>query len=113
MGPSLYLIPRLFEETFSDLGTSLDAEGIKLVKCEPNYRIVFPDKEVVEMSSDLTKMKTEVEKWEGEKGFEGCVPFPLDPRREHSGDGGEGDSLSLCRSPPSPLLSLAAPLPRS
>nr|AHB14354.1 phytoene dehydrogenase [Rhodotorula diobovata] len=75
MGPSLYLIPRLFEETFSDLGTSLDAEGIKLVKCEPNYRIVFPDKEVVEMSSDLTKMKKEVEKWEGEKGFEGFLGF--------------------------------------
>lgn len=70
-GPSLYLIPRLFEEAFKDLGTSLDKEGIKLVKCEPNYRIVFPDKEVVEMSSDLTKMKQEVERWEGEQGFEG------------------------------------------
>ncbi|POY73284.1 hypothetical protein BMF94_3618 [Rhodotorula taiwanensis] len=74
-GPSLYLIPRLFDEAFKDLGTSLDKEGIKLVKCEPNYRIVFPDKEVVEMSSDLTKMKQEVERWEGEKGFEGFLGF--------------------------------------
>ncbi|TKA55937.1 hypothetical protein B0A53_01636 [Rhodotorula sp. CCFEE 5036] len=74
-GPSLYLIPRLFEEAFKDLGTSLDKEGIKLVKCEPNYRIVFPDKEVVEMSSDLTKMKQEVERWEGEQGFEGFLGF--------------------------------------
>ncbi|BGP41469.1 hypothetical protein JCM10449v2_005456 [Rhodotorula kratochvilovae] len=74
-GPSLYLIPRLFDEAFSDLGTSLEEEGIKLVKCDPNYRIVFPDKEVVEMSSDLTKMKTEVERWEGEKGFEGFLGF--------------------------------------
>ncbi|GAA5820053.1 hypothetical protein JCM3770_002119 [Rhodotorula araucariae] len=74
-GPSLYLIPRLFDEAFSDLGTSLEEEGIKLVKCDPNYRIVFPDKEVVEMSSDLTKMKTEVERWEGEQGFEGFLGF--------------------------------------
>jgi phytoene desaturase (3,4-didehydrolycopene-forming) len=57
------------------LGTSLEAEGIELVKCDPNYRVVFPDKEVVEMSSDLTKMKKTIEHWEGEKGFEGCV-FP-------------------------------------
>ncbi|GAA6040558.1 hypothetical protein JCM8097_005463 [Rhodosporidiobolus ruineniae] len=74
-GPSLYLIPRLFDETFRDLGTSLEGEGIELVKCEPNYRIVFPDKEVVEMSSDLTRMKKEVERWEGEKGFEGFLGF--------------------------------------
>ncbi|KAL7343779.1 hypothetical protein BJY59DRAFT_685633 [Rhodotorula toruloides] len=74
-GPSLFLIPRLFDETFNDLGTSLENEGIKLVKCEPNYRIVFPDKEVVEMSSDLTRMKKQVERWEGEKGFEGFLGF--------------------------------------
>ncbi|GAA5864739.1 hypothetical protein JCM8547_008291 [Rhodosporidiobolus lusitaniae] len=74
-GPSLYLIPRLFDETFKDLGTSLKGEGIELVKCEPNYRIVFPDKEVVEMSSDLAKMKKEVERWEGEQGFEGFLGF--------------------------------------
>ncbi|GAA5993435.1 hypothetical protein JCM11641_007158 [Rhodosporidiobolus odoratus] len=74
-GPSLYLIPRLFNETFKDLGTSLAEEGIELVKCEPNYRVVFPDKEVVEMSSDLTRMKKEVERWEGEKGFEGFLGF--------------------------------------
>jgi phytoene desaturase (3,4-didehydrolycopene-forming) len=53
------------------LGTSLDNEGIKLVKCEPNYRIVFPDKESVEMSTDLSRMKKEVERWEGQDGFEG------------------------------------------
>ncbi|GAA6016255.1 hypothetical protein JCM10207_000447 [Rhodosporidiobolus poonsookiae] len=74
-GPSLYLIPRLFDETFRDLGTSLDAEGIKLVECEPNYRIVFPDKEIVELSSSLPVMKKEVERWEGEEGFEGFLGF--------------------------------------
>jgi len=63
----------LIAESFKDLGTSLDKEGIKLVKCEPNYRIVFPDKESVEMSTDLSRMKAEVERWEGKDGFEGYV----------------------------------------
>ncbi|GAA5888554.1 hypothetical protein JCM6882_008994 [Rhodosporidiobolus microsporus] len=74
-GPSLLLIPSLFEEAFRDLGTTMEKEGLEIVKCEPNYRIVFPDKEVVELSSDLTRMKKEVERWEGEKGFEGFLGF--------------------------------------
>nr|AKR17055.1 phytoene dehydrogenase [Sporobolomyces pararoseus]UGY86998.1 phytoene desaturase [Sporobolomyces pararoseus]UGY87004.1 phytoene desaturase [synthetic construct] len=74
-GPSLYLLPKLIAESFKDLGTSLDQEGIKLVKCEPNYRIVFPDKESVEMSTDLSRMKKEVERWEGQDGFEGFLGF--------------------------------------
>lgn len=36
-GPSLLLLPKLFEETFSDLGTSMPEEGLTLKKCEPNY----------------------------------------------------------------------------
>ncbi|GAA5840034.1 hypothetical protein JCM11251_006591 [Rhodosporidiobolus azoricus] len=74
-GPSLLLIPTLFEEAFRDLGTTMEKEGLKIVKCEPNYNIVFPDKEVVELSSDLVRMKKEVERWEGEKGFEGFLGF--------------------------------------
>lgn len=35
-GPSLLLLPKLFEEAFEDLGTSLKNEGIVLNKCDPN-----------------------------------------------------------------------------
>ncbi|GJN90296.1 hypothetical protein Rhopal_003304-T1 [Rhodotorula paludigena] len=82
-GPSLLLIRRLFDEAFADLGTSFEQEGIELVKCALNYRIVFPDKEVVELSSDLTRMKTEVERWEGEKGFEGFLKFLQEGHAHH------------------------------
>jgi phytoene desaturase (3,4-didehydrolycopene-forming) len=34
-GPSLLLLPKLFEEAFADLGTSLKAEGVELLKCDP------------------------------------------------------------------------------
>ncbi|KAI9740074.1 MAG: hypothetical protein M1818_004825 [Claussenomyces sp. TS43310] len=69
-GPSLLLIPKLFKETFHDLGTSFEKEGIELLKCEPNYNIWFGDGECFELSTDTAVMKREVEKWEGKEGFQ-------------------------------------------
>ncbi|KAH9828098.1 Phytoene dehydrogenase [Teratosphaeria destructans] len=69
-GPSLLLLPRFFYQTFEELGTSLEKEGIELRKCEPNYRIWFHDGQQVELSSDLAVMKREIERWEGREGFE-------------------------------------------
>ncbi len=70
-GPSLLLLPRLFHETYADLGTSMEAEGVELVRCEPNYQIHFGDGECFTMSSDLVVMKQEIERFEGEAGFSG------------------------------------------
>jgi phytoene desaturase (3,4-didehydrolycopene-forming) len=69
-GPSLLLLPKLFKETFHDLDTSLEAEGVELLKCEPNYNLWFGDGECFELSSDTAVMKREIEKWEGKEGFE-------------------------------------------
>ncbi len=69
-GPSLLLLPKLFRETFHDLETSLEAEGVALLKCEPNYNLWFGDGESFELSSDMSVMKREIEKWEGKQGFE-------------------------------------------
>ena len=69
-GPSLLLLPKLFKETFHDLDTSLEAEGVQLMKCEPNYNLWFGDGESFELSSDTSVMKREIEKWEGKEGFE-------------------------------------------
>lgn len=69
-GPSLLLLPKLFKETFHDLDTSLAAEGVELLKCEPNYNLWFGDGESFELSSDTAVMKREIEKWEGKEGFE-------------------------------------------
>ena len=69
-GPSLLLLPKLFQETFHDLDTSLEAEGVELLKCEPNYNLWFGDGESFELSSDTSVMKREIEKWEGKEGFE-------------------------------------------
>ncbi|KAK5033725.1 hypothetical protein LTR13_006777 [Exophiala sideris] len=68
-GPSLLLLPDLFQEVFTDLDTSLEAEGIELLKCEPNYNVWFGDGECVELSTDVARMKKTVERWEGKDGF--------------------------------------------
>lgn len=69
-GPSLLLLPDLFQEVFHDLDTSIEAEGVELLKCDPNYNIWFGDGESIELSTDTARMKQEVEKWEGKEGFE-------------------------------------------
>ncbi|KAE8403919.1 hypothetical protein BDV37DRAFT_271828 [Aspergillus pseudonomiae] len=68
-GPSLLLMREVFEETFEDLGTSLNQEDIRLIKCEPNYRVWFPDMDIIEVSTDLTRLKEQIQHHEGPDGF--------------------------------------------
>ncbi|KAK1054159.1 ATP-binding cassette transporter CGR1 [Friedmanniomyces endolithicus] len=82
-GPSLLLLPRLFHQTFAELGTSLEEEGVALRKREPNYRIWFGDGEAFEMSSDLAKMKKEVERWEGKEGWERYLGYLQEAHRHY------------------------------
>lgn len=74
-GPSLLLMPELFHEAFEDLGTTMSAEGVKLLKCEPNYHVWFPDNDCFELSTDFTKMKTQIEAHEGPAGFHRFLGF--------------------------------------
>ncbi|KAH6877781.1 phytoene dehydrogenase [Alternaria rosae] len=82
-GPSLLLLPRFFHETFEDLGTSLDAEGVKLVKCEPNYNVHFHDDTTFKLSTDISIMKAEVERFEGKDGFERYLAFLQESHRHY------------------------------
>lgn len=82
-GPSLLLLPRFFHETFEDLGTTLDAEGVKLVKCEPNYHVHFHDDTSFKLSTDISIMKDEVERFEGKDGFERYLSFLQESHRHY------------------------------
>ena len=82
-GPSLLLLPRLFHEVFHDLDTSLEAEGVELLKCEPNYNLWFGDGESFELSTDTARMKQEIEKWEGIDGFERYLGFLQESHRHY------------------------------
>ncbi|KAM3464620.1 hypothetical protein MY5147_009458 [Beauveria neobassiana] len=80
-GPSLLLLPRFFEEVFRDLGTSIESEGIEILKCEPNYNIWFHDGHCFSASTDLASMKLEIGKWEGEAGFQHYLSFLQESHR--------------------------------
>ncbi|KAJ3946435.1 phytoene dehydrogenase AL-1 [Colletotrichum tropicale] len=69
-GPSLFLLPQLFHETFRDLDTTMADAGVDLLRCETNYNIWFHDGELFRHSSDLAAMKSQIERWEGKDGFE-------------------------------------------
>lgn len=73
----------MFRETFYDLDTSLEAEGVELMKCEPNYNLWFSDGESFELSTDVARMKNEVEKWEGKDGFERYLGFLQEAHRHY------------------------------
>ena len=77
------MLPGLFQELFRDLDTSLEAEGVQLLKCDPNYNIWFSDGESFELSTNLARMKDEVEKWEGKDGFERYLGFLQEAHRHY------------------------------
>lgn len=62
-------MPEFFDETFEELGTNLENEGVQLLRCDPNYEIYFHDGQKFRLSSDLAQLKREVERYEGVDGF--------------------------------------------
>ncbi|KAJ3217450.1 hypothetical protein HDU67_007920 [Dinochytrium kinnereticum] len=77
-GPSLWLMPEVFEETFRDLGEEL-SDHIKLVKCDPNYSIHFQDGRKLTLTTDMAKLRTELEAFE-ENSFDGLLRFMREGR---------------------------------
>ncbi|KAI9178899.1 hypothetical protein H9P43_005561 [Blastocladiella emersonii ATCC 22665] len=62
-GPSLYLMPKIFAETFADLGENID-DHIQLIRCDPNYRLHFHDGDTLELSSDLAHLRKQLDRYE-------------------------------------------------
>ncbi|KAN0061863.1 hypothetical protein ACQY0O_005857 [Thecaphora frezii] len=66
-GPSLYLMPEIFQAAFEDLGENLD-DHLELHQCHPAYRIHFADGEKLQLSSNLTQMGDMLAKFESRAG---------------------------------------------
>lgn len=64
-GPSLYLMPKIFEETYQDLGESID-KHLDLLKCPKNYTVHFHDGDRFELSCDLADMYKQIRRYEGD-----------------------------------------------
>lgn len=56
---------------------------MELLKCEPNYNIWFGDGESLQLSSDLSCMKSQIERFEGKDGFERYFSFLQESHRHY------------------------------
>ncbi|KAF2669848.1 phytoene desaturase [Microthyrium microscopicum] len=98
-GPSLLLLPILFHQTFADLGTTLEKEGVELLKCEPNYQLFFHDGQFT-LSSDLSTMHkhiTELEPFDGYLSFLGEAGKHYSLSLEHVLNKNFGSFLNMAR----------------
>ena len=60
MGPSWYWMPDVFERYFADFGTSV-AEQYELVRLDPSYRVVFGERDVLDVPAELERLYAMVE----------------------------------------------------
>ncbi|CEP15771.1 hypothetical protein [Parasitella parasitica] len=73
-GPSLYLMPKYFEDAFADLDERIE-DHLELLRCDNNYKVHFDNGESIQLSSDLTRMKAELDRVEGPLGFGRFLDF--------------------------------------
>lgn len=62
-GPTLFIMPRVYESEFAALGTPL-AEALDLIRVDPTYQLVFDDGSGLALSADLRLMESQLEKME-------------------------------------------------
>jgi phytoene desaturase len=59
-GPTLFLMPSIFTQTFADLGERLE-DHLDLRRIDPSYRVHFADGSTLVLTSDLNAMQAQLE----------------------------------------------------
>ena len=59
-GPTLFLMPRIFAQTFADLGERME-DHLDLRRVDPSYRVHFADGSTLVLTSDLNAMQAQLE----------------------------------------------------
>src|SRR5688572_26958993 len=73
IGPTLFLMPEVWEETFASLGEKM-SDNLELVRIDPTYKVHFDDGLKLELTSDIGKMQTQLEKVE-KTAFSGFLNY--------------------------------------
>lgn len=63
IGPTIVLMPEVFEETFAALGRRIE-DYLTLLRCDPNYRVHYRDGSAITFTSELCAMGRELERVE-------------------------------------------------
>ncbi|MDX2009850.1 MAG: phytoene desaturase family protein [Myxococcaceae bacterium] len=81
LGPTIMLMPFVFEQAFASVGRKL-SDYLELKRCDPNYRITFRDDSTITLTSELTRMRDELERLEP-GSFERYLRFLARGRDRH------------------------------
>lgn len=63
IGPTLFLMPEIWEETFTALGEKMN-DHLDLKRIDPTYKVHFDDGLQLELTSDIGEMQTQLERVE-------------------------------------------------
>ena len=66
IGPTLFLMPEVWEETFASLGEKL-SDHLDLRRIDPTYKVRFEDGLQLELTSNIGEMQTQLEKVEKDR----------------------------------------------
>lgn len=72
-GPTLMVMPLLYEAEFSALGASMQ-ERLQLQRVDPTYHLVFDDGSQLKLTSDMKSMQEQLESFEP-GGFQGLLRY--------------------------------------
>ena len=59
-GPTLFLMPAVFAETYAALGERME-DHLDLVRIDPTYRVHFHDGSFIDLTSDMTLMREQID----------------------------------------------------
>src|SRR5512140_2395543 len=80
-GPTLFVMPRLYEAEFAALGTSLE-ERLDLQRVDPTYQLVFDDGSRLALTSDLKRLGEQLEALEP-GSFDGFLRYLAEGHRHY------------------------------
>jgi len=81
IGPTLFLMPEVWEETFAALGEKL-SDHLELVRIDPTYKVHFEDGFQLELTSNLGRMQPQLEKVE-KTAFTGFLNYMAEGNRHY------------------------------
>lgn len=81
IGPTLFLMPEVFAETYEALGERME-DHLDLIRIDPTYRVHFSDGEELLLTSDILKMQEQLERIEPDS-FGGYLRYLAEGNRHY------------------------------
>jgi phytoene desaturase len=81
IGPTLFLMPEVWEETFAALGERM-SDHLQLKRIDPTYKVYFEDGLQLELTSDISEMQRQLEKVE-KTAFTGFLNYIAEGSRHY------------------------------